>query len=74
MFTSPNPTCDKECVFIPSDCGTVTDMYFPPRYDKNGVNLNPDGNIFTSSISCQTCGKKWKSTTQYNKTTYTEQN
>jgi hypothetical protein len=72
QFENPNPDCINECNFIPSDCGTVTNMYFPPRYDKNGVNTNPDGNIHTSFVSCGTCGKKWTSETQYGKTIYTE--
>ena len=49
-----------------------TPMYYQPRYDKNGNNLNPDGNITTSTVSCSTCYRQWVTATQYGKTEYTE--
>ena len=50
----------------------TTDAYYPPQYDKNGNNLNPDGNITTTKISCSTCNRQWVATTQYGETLYRE--
>lgn len=72
MFTNPNPDCDKECRFTTESYSITTDMYFPPVYVKQGNNINPDGNIISTTIYCSVCGKSWNSSTQYGKTTYTE--
>lgn len=66
------PECKRDdCRFLQSG-GMTTLAYYQPIYDKNGVNINPDGNTTTSSIECLTCGKQWVATTQYNQTTYNE--
>ena len=66
------PECPREdCRFIDHP-GTSTLAYYFPIYDKNGVNINPDMNVSTSSLECLTCGKKWKRKTQLGKTTYEE--
>ena len=67
---TPNPECPREdCRFIDYP-GSSTLAYYPPIYDKNGVNTNPDRNISTFRIECLTCGKMWKGTTQLGETTY----
>lgn len=71
MFKNPNPDCKKECRFS-QGCSYSTDVYYPPIYDKHGNNINPDGNVTSSSVYCSVCGKKWNSTTRYGETTYTE--
>jgi len=71
MSNNPNPNCDKECRFSVG-YGCRTDVYYPPVYDKHGNNINPDGNISTSTMSCSTCGKSWKCSTQLGETTFTE--
>ncbi len=35
---------------------TFTAMYFPPIW-KDGVNVNPDGNIHTTECECLECGR-----------------
>lgn len=50
----------------------TTAMYFPPVYDKNGDNINPDGNITSGAIVCNTCKKQWHYSTQFDKTTFKE--
>lgn len=50
----------------------TTDMYYPPVYDKNGNNINPDGNITSGSVKCSTCNKEWRYSTRYDETAYTE--
>ena len=70
-FVNPNPGCDKECRFQ-HGVSMTTAMYFPPTFDKHGNNINPDGNITSSTITCGTCGKQWNSSTQYGKTTFKE--
>jgi len=71
MFRDLSKECNKECRFI-EGMSMTTAMYFTPVYDKNGVNVNPDGNITSSTVSCVTCHKKWKTSTQYGETTYEE--
>lgn len=73
MFDNPNPSCEKECIFRGS-MSTTTAMYYEPIYDKNGKNLNPDGNITTIKVSCAVCHRQWVSSTQYGETKYTELN
>lgn len=34
---------------------TSTAMYFPPLYNEEGVNINPDRNRITKSYNCQNC-------------------
>ena len=71
-FENPNPECiRKDCRFEPDDYNITTLAYYPPIYDKNGVNVNLDGNKTYSGITCTTCGKRWSSVTQYGKTEYT---
>lgn len=69
-MNNPKPFCDKDCRFMYSG-GSTTRMYFDPIYDKNGVNINPDGNITTSTVKCITCNTSWHAHTQYGKTTFT---
>ena len=38
---------------------SCTDMYFPPIYDENGVNINPDRNWYTTEWKCMECGKRF---------------
>jgi hypothetical protein len=71
MFDNPNPGCEKECVFRGGMTST-TAMYYNPIYDKNGNNLNPDGNITSGTVSCAACHRHWVSTTQFGETKHTE--
>lgn len=73
MFDNPNPSCEKECVFR-GGMTTTTAMNYDPIYDKNGNNLNPDGNITSGTVSCAVCHRQWVSSTQYGETKYTELN
>lgn len=73
MFQNPNPTCDKDCRFQ-TGFTVTTAAYYPAIYDKNGVNVNPDGNMTTSEVTCSVCGKSWVSNTRYGKTEYKEIN
>lgn len=68
---NPNPTCEKDCRFQ-YGVSIATAMYFAPVYDKHGNNVNPDGNISSSSVKCGTCFKEWNSSTQYEKTDFKE--
>lgn len=38
-----------------------TAVYFPPTYDRNGNNLNPDRNKTTTNYTCSN-GHQWVST------------
>ena len=72
MMLNPNRACDrKDCKFV-YGATITTAMYFTPVYDKEGNNINPDGNITTGEVKCLTCNRAWTSSTQYDKTTFTE--
>ena len=60
IFKKLSQGCDKNCKFQQSGPSTMTAMYFAPVYDKEGNNLNPDGNTMTSSYHCTECGKSWR--------------
>lgn len=69
---NPNPTCQNENCRFHFGMSMTTDMYYPPVYDKNGNNINPDGNITSGSVKCSTCNKEWRYSTRYGETAYTE--
>ena len=45
--------------------GTTTLAYYPPVYDVDGKNTNPDRNINTSSWKCYSCGKSYSISGNY---------
>jgi hypothetical protein len=68
IFEQLSEGCDKDCRF---DVGvsSVTAAYYPPVYDKNGVNVNPNGNTSRTQYHCMTCGKYWVTQTRLGETT-----
>lgn len=54
------PSCDTgaKCAFAVGP-GVSTAAYYPPVYDRNGVNMNPDRNLVEQDVRCVTCGKQW---------------
>lgn len=44
----------------------TTTMHYPPIYE-NGINVNPDGNISTTTCFCLNCKSDFKYKTQYGK-------
>lgn len=40
-----------------------TAAYYVPVYDENGVNVNPDRNITTTSWTCAKCGENYTTKT-----------
>jgi len=70
-MTTPNPICKLECRFT-STFSMTTAAYYPPVYDKHGVNLNPDMNITSTVVYCSVCSRSWNSSTQNGVTTFTE--
>ena len=64
-------SCEKDCKFQIYG-GTTTDAYYPPIYDKDGNNTNPDGNVVTQKVECLNCKKEWTACTQYGKTIFSE--
>ncbi len=51
-------TPDK-CRIIPV-AQTMTCAYYPPIYNSEGVNTNPDRNIVTTESKCLTCNEQFK--------------
>lgn len=71
-MTKLTPECPREdCRFLYGG-GHTTLTYYPPIYDKNGVNTNPDRNTTTSTLNCLTCGKMWVGRTRLGNSTYEE--
>ena len=68
---NPNPTCELECRFT-HGMSMSTMMYYPPVYDKNGFNINPDMNTTFTPIECGVCNRKWNASTRCGQTTYEE--
>ena len=52
-----SPYCKVPTPRTGSNYGTSTAMYFPPQYNEEGININPDRNIHTQSYQCNKCGK-----------------
>ncbi|HWY09831.1 MAG TPA: hypothetical protein VN026_00830 [Bacteroidia bacterium] len=59
------PYCKKPTIRTQSGMNTVTAMYYPPRYDENGNNINPDRNTRTSGWHCEGCGKDYATAGNY---------
>jgi hypothetical protein len=52
--------CSRDdCMITSNGPSTTTMAYYPPVYDKNGVNTNPDMNVTTHHQRCISCGKTW---------------
>jgi len=51
------PYCGKS--YYKEESSMSTAMYFQPVY-KDGININPDKNIYTTNCKCLNCGKDFK--------------
>lgn len=52
--------CSRDdCRITESGPSMTTMAYYPPVYDKQGNNTNPDMNITTYPRRCLSCGKSW---------------
>jgi len=52
--------CSRDdCMITEDGPGNTTMAYYPPVYNKEGVNTNPDMNITTRPQRCLSCGKSW---------------
>jgi len=63
-FVDGGPTCSRDDCMIQDQGGTSTMAYFPPIYNNNNVNINPDMNTQTYNRRCLACGKAWTETWQ----------
>jgi len=52
------PRCEKPTVRT-QGMMTSTAMYYPPVYDENGNNTNPDRNSTNTSYTCKGCHKEF---------------
>lgn len=54
-----------DCPFNRTDCefeegpAYVTTVNYTPRYDRDGVNLNPDRNTRSWRVKCVKCASGW---------------
>lgn len=56
---NPNPDCMHECM-IQEGPVFSTAVYYPPTYNKQGVNINKDNNKTIGNLKCWTCNKEWR--------------
>jgi ribosomal protein L37AE/L43A len=52
------PKCNKP-TYRTIGMAITTTAYYPPIYDKNGVNTNPDRNKTKTLWKCLECGNEW---------------
>lgn len=60
----------KDCRISEIGAASTTCAYYPPTFDGNGNNINPDGNNTSGKISCSKCCRSWSYSTRYGKTIY----
>ena len=59
-FVDGGAGCSRDDCLITEDGPSMTTCaYYPPVYNKQGVNVNPDMNITTRPCRCLSCGKSW---------------
>lgn len=67
---NPNPECPRDDCRFSFSPQITTCMYYHLVYDKNGVNINPDGNATSFKVECLSCGKMWIGKSRLDATTY----
>jgi ssDNA-binding Zn-finger/Zn-ribbon topoisomerase 1 len=50
------PKCKKPTKITEISAALTTLVYYPPIYDENGININPDANKTTRNYRCLECG------------------
>lgn len=58
------PDCLRDDCLISLTSGYQTMTHYPPLFNKEGVNVNPDMNITYNKHRCLTCNKSWTETIQ----------
>ena len=59
-YVDGGPGCVRDdCMITENGPSMITSAYYPPVYDKQGTNTNPDMNITTQQRRCLSCGKTW---------------
>ena len=54
------PECMRDDCMLQMGVSTMTLAHFPQIFNKNGDNVNPDGNLSITDVRCLSCGKSWK--------------
>lgn len=64
-YVDGGPGCMRDdCRMTLNGVEMTTMAHYPPTWDKNGNNLNPDMNTTTRPVRCTSCGKSWTETWQ----------
>jgi len=63
-FVDGGVGCMRDDCRIQDGGGMQTMAYYPPVYNAQGVNINPDMNVTTYNRRCTTCGKSWTESMQ----------
>lgn len=59
-----------DCRFQGLDARWATGTYYPPIYDAQGRNTNPDRNVSSGTASCLACNALWRWSEVGGKRTY----
>ena len=59
-FIDGGPHCMRDDCMITENGTHTTSAYFPPVYDAQGRNTNPDMNKTFVRRRCLSCGKAWE--------------
>lgn len=59
------PHCDKPTRRTEDGPSMTTCVYYPPIYDENGVNTNPDRNTTTRGYKCLECNESYTTSGNY---------
>ena len=54
-FKNMKHGCDKPLYLIGAQSTTL--LYYPPIYDEEGINQNPDRNKITTQVMCTVCNR-----------------
>lgn len=59
-FVDGGDGCSRDdCLITENGPSMTTCVYYPPVYNKQGVNVNPDMNVTRHQRRCLSCGKTW---------------
>lgn len=58
-FTDGGPGCMRDDCMVSEEPSSTTLAYYPPVYNSEGVNINPNMNKTHKDKRCLSCGKSW---------------
>lgn len=69
-YIDGGPGCIRDDCEVIESGNLSTMVHYPPIFDKQGNNTNPDRNITTVVKRCKSCGKTWNESYENGTRTY----